>query len=396
MGIDRGRRRTVATLAMALAGPARALGGAVAPVPSGGPRVVEAVDGEPGPPVLCAWQTGDDHSVGALARDSSGARFGPVAPRVPLPFRPHDLVPHPEMAGCAIAVARRPGDYLARVRWREGRVDALIDADAERVFEGHACFSPDGRFLLTTETDVRTGGGLVARRDARTLTTLDEWPLPGIGPHAIRVGPEGALWVALGGILTLPETGRTKRDLDRMDSTLVRLSLADGRVTGTWRLPDARLGIRHLAFSAKGTVGAALQAEHEEPERRARAPVLAILRDGGLWLASVPPGLATAGYGADIAGLPGNPGAAFAVSCPRADRIGLWGADGTWQGSVPLARARALAAFGSHLLAASEDGGMLDLPVEGRQTRGGGAAPDWGRRIDTGLALDNHMALVAD
>lgn len=338
--------------------------------------------------VMCAWRAGDEQWVGTPAIAAADEPFESVARETLLPFRPHELLVHAGLPGRAIAVARRPGDYLAVLRWREGVIEALVDADAERVFEGHACVSPDGRTLLTAETNARTGAGTIAVRDLRSLATLGEWPLPGIGPHALAVGPDGALWVALGGILTLPETGRTKRDLDRMDPALLRLSSTTGRVTGAWRLPDARLGIRHLAISAGGVVGVALQAEHDDPERRARAPVFALLRDGVLETCGGPTNFAGAGYGADIVCVPGRSGPTFAVSCPRSDEIGLWGADGSWRGRVPLKHARALACVGSRLLAASEDGGFLAQSVD--DPSGTAARP-----IETGLALDNHMTVVA-
>ncbi len=50
--------------------------------------------------------------------------------------------------------------------------------------------------------------------------------------------------------------------------------------------------------------------------------------------------LSLAGYGGDVA--PAGDG--FAVSCPRAQGIAIFTADGTWQGLIPFAEACALAA----------------------------------------------------
>jgi hypothetical protein len=107
-------------------------------------------------------------------------------------------------------------------------------------------------------------------------------------------------------------------------------------------LQDRRLSLRHLAWN--GTrLGIALQAEHDDAEAKATAPVLAVFDGASLKPVAAPQALA--GYGGDIAPAYFAPaGDGFAVSCPRAQGIALFAADGTWQGLIPLAEACALAA----------------------------------------------------
>jgi hypothetical protein len=165
-------------------------------------------------------------------------------------------------------------------------------------------------------------------------------------PHELlvlpqRVGeiPAGSLIVANGGIPTLPETGRSKRELGRMDASLVALDARDGRLLGQWRLPDPYLSIRHLAWdAASGTVGIALQAEHPDMTARQRAPVFAIWNGQGLQAAMKQPALQ--GYGGDICALPGG---GFVVSCPRADALAVFDASVRWVGNQALPQACALA-----------------------------------------------------
>ena len=131
--------------------------------------------------------------------------------------------------------------------------------------------------------------------------------------------------------------------LARMDSSLVRLDPATGRITGQWRLPDRRLGLRHLAFAADGTLGIALQAEHDDAGQRQAAPVLATwtLRRG-LNPVPLPAGVALSGYGGSVAGW----GDGLAVSCPRADRVACWrlaGGAAHWLPPLELDEACALA-----------------------------------------------------
>ena len=93
---------------------------------------------------------------------------------------------------------------------------------------------------------------MVGVRHARTLEKLAEWPTHGIDAHELiwdLHSPGGpTLLVANGGVPTAPETGRSKRDLHRMDSSLVRLDATTGRLMGQWRLQDPRLSLRHLAW----------------------------------------------------------------------------------------------------------------------------------------------------
>jgi hypothetical protein len=293
-----------------------------------------------------------------------------------LPTRAHGLLA--DGRGALLAVARRPGDWL--LRWTPSRgsgPDALQWQwiEPERAFNGHALLDAQRRRLYTSETDLVSGHGLVGVRDAGSLRKLDEWPTQGLDPHALVWDGAGRLFVANGGIPTRPETGRAKRDLDRMDSSLVRLDPRSGRVDAQWRLADRRLSLRHLARQ-RDTLAVALQAEHDDPAERAAAPVLALLDAGrGLRAAAAP--MPLAGYGGDVCA----DGPGFAVSCPRADGVARFDGGGGWRGLVAAPKACALA------------------PDDAALWVGGGAvlraaqAPRGELRaigVDEAWALDNH------
>lgn len=321
-----------------------------------------------------AWDSGPGpagHRVGTLVQRGQTLAVQAV---VDVPTRAHGLCRL--TGGELLAVARRPGDWL--LRWCPtdgGRALAWAWIEPDRAFNGHAIVSPDGRRVYTTETDLDSSAGLIGVRDAATLARLAEWPSHGMDPHELSFAPDGALIVANGGIPTRPETGRRKREMDRMDPSIVRLDSASGRLLGQWRLDDSRLSLRHLAWH-EGLLGISLQAEHDDPQARAAAPVLALFDGQALRLAAQPRPLA--GYGGDIERF----GPGFAVGCPRAQGVARWDHAGRWQGITPLDEACALA-------------------------RSGGAGPVWaggrhqslGLRTDgvttalslpTGLRLDNH------
>ena len=295
--------------------------------------------------LLAAWQASNEQRIGVIGVD--GARWS-VQSELPLPTRAHGLVV--EASGSVLATARRPGDWLLRWHPVSGQTQWHWIED-DRRFNGHAAVSPEGKTIWTTETDLDTAQGRLAARDAKTLEKHAEWATHGMDPHEFMVLPErlgdipaGSLIVANGGIPTLPETGRSKRALNRMDASLVALDPRDGALLGQWRLDDPFLSIRHLAWDpVSRTVGIALQAEHTEAETKRRAPVLAVWNGQRLQAALAQP--AVQGYGGDICALPGG---GFVVSCPRADALALFDANAHWSRNQPHREAYALATADDH------------------------------------------------
>lgn len=357
--------------------------------------------------LAAAWETQGSFHIGwvslAPGRGSAAepAPLGVLA-SLEVPSRAHGLCPLPD--GSILAVARRPGDWL--VRWRPGSKappqwlwQASDTQFPDRTFNGHALRGLDGRYLYTTETDVETGESVIGLRDIRTLHKLAEWPTHGLDAHELiwdTNSPGGpTLIVANGGVPTAPETGRAKRDLDRMDSSLVRLHGTTGRLLGQWRLPDQRLSLRHLAWSAGGAaLGIALQAEHDDPGLRHAAPVFALFDGQALQLAAdAPRATDTAlllrrdlqGYGGSIVGTPQG----WAVSCPRAGCVAFFDDQGHPTGHIDLSEVCALAASGAHLYA----GGA------GQSVAWDGAVGQNSVHAHTGAfqnaRLDNHWAWAA-
>ncbi|PZP99784.1 MAG: DUF1513 domain-containing protein [Variovorax paradoxus] len=332
------------------------------------------------PRLLAAWQCEPQdtaeaarYQIGLLAAQADALV---VARALDVPTRAHGLLA--EAGGTVLAVARRPGDWL--LRWKPGEADpqtAWIEPD--RAFNGHVIASRDGRRLYTTETDLETGAGLVGVRDAATLEKTAEWPTRGMDPHELLLDADGSLVVANGGIPTLHETGRLKIGLERMDASLVRLDTRDGAVRGQWRLPDARLSLRHIAWGGQDgrLLGIALQAEHGDAAARQSAPLLALFDGQALRTAAALRPLG--GYGGDIAWANGG----FAVSTPKVDGFARWGADGRWQGFTALAEACALAADTGRLWAGGREEALV--------TEAGTVAT----RPVPALRLDNHWLRLA-
>ena len=279
--------------------------------------------------IAAAWQAVGGHQIGVLRAALVDPR-AKISSALDVPTRAHGLLM--EKSGTLLAVARRPGDWL--LRWSaDGRPVKWMWIEPDRAFNGHVISSVDGKHLYTTESDLETGQGLIGVRDAQSLEKLAEWPTHGMDPHELLLDRDGSLIVANGGIPALPETGRLKINLERMDASIVRLdtrpraaaSPAAGSLLGQWRLADPRLSLRHIAWgqdTATGTrlLGIALQAEHTDAAQKHSAPVLAVFDGRQLWTAAAAQSLG--GYGGDIAFANG----CFVVSCPRADGVAWFSA----------------------------------------------------------------------
>jgi hypothetical protein len=356
-----GRRQLlVGGAALAVAGLARAEDGAAPAEPAH---------------LAAAWDdAAGRHHVGLLA-------VGPGAPAIvasiEVPTRAHGLACLGD--GTVLAAARRPGDWL--LRWAPGGATRArwVWAEADRRFNGHVLADPRGRAIYTTETDLDSGGGRLVRRDAATLAEEAVWPTQGLDPHDMEWLPDGRLLLANGGIPTLAETGRSKRALDRMDSSLLRIDPATGAVDGQWRLADPRLSIRHLARRGDGLVGVALQAEHDDPDARAAAPLFALFDAAAGRLETVPAVRSPSGYAGDVAALP----AGWLLSCPREHRVQCLSARGEPGSPLPLAAACAL---------------VSDARAQGAWALGAGAvrrtaAHDPLPVLPPGSQFDNHAVL---
>ncbi|MEZ5662449.1 MAG: DUF1513 domain-containing protein [Burkholderiaceae bacterium] len=335
--------------------------------------------------LVAAWQDRDDQHIGLL---SVGETAWSVQRSLKVPTRAHGLFSEPD--GHVLAVARRPGDWLLRWHPASGKTQwHWIDGD--RRFNGHVITSQDAQSLWTTETDLDTAQGVIGVRDVRTLEKAGEWPTHGMDPHQLLALPQaagefpaGTLMVANGGIPTLPETGRSKRHIDRMDASLVALHPATGALLGQWRLADPYLSIRHLAWNTTSrTLGIALQSEHPEPAMQDAAPVLATWDGRGLRATSGQPPMA--GYGGDICALPDG---GFGVSCPRKGRVALFDTNGTWRHDLHHPEACALTAeSGQWWLASSRAAAGLR---QGTATRPDAATTSAAPKPMADALIDNH------
>lgn len=179
-------------------------------------------------------------------------------------FRGHGLALHPTKADTALMFARRPGTQVIEVNLRTGAVQQAFQCQVGHHLFGHGCFSADGSILFTSEGDSLHDDGKIVLRDSQNYTLLGEYESYGIGPHEIKLHPDGkTLVIANGGILTHPDSGREKLNLDTMSSNLTYLDAHTGKLLECATFDEPKASIRHIDVANDGTVAMAIQVQRE-------------------------------------------------------------------------------------------------------------------------------------
>lgn len=318
-----------------------------------------------------------------IVSDTEGA----VHLRHRLPARAHHVAAHPNRPWIAV-VARRPGQYIDVVDYRSRALIRRIAPATDRVFYGHALFSPDGRWLIATEAALPGGEGRISIRDALNgFELVNEFSSGGIGPHELLLSHSGdEVIVANGGIRT---AGRQKMNLDSMLPSLAYLQLDSGSLAEQRYLAPEQhqLGIRHLDMSPDGTVVIAMQYEGNPADTQ---PLVALHRRHQ----ALQPLYAPAAINQQMTQYCGSVridsgGTIAAVSAPRGNLITFWDIDqGVYLSSLEVRDGCGLAAMATagEFVASSGTGKVYQLyPREGRRER---LMQDM--RLDR-LAWDNHL-----
>ena len=252
-------------------------------------------------------------------------RRGHLRFRLPIDLRAHAGVVHPVRRDVAVLLARRPGNLLYEIDLARGAIRRVARSADNRHFYGHGVYSPNGRYLFTTENDFEKGVGVIGVRDAETLAPVREMSAHGVGPHELVFLADGqTLVVANGGIRTHPDWPREKLNVSAMRPSLAYVDAASGALHAAHTLDNRFLSIRHLAVGRDDRIGIALQ--HEGPQEDTVPLVGFQHRDEPIVLAAAPDSLLQRlnHYTASIC-LHADTGIA-AVSCPRGGQVTFWDA----------------------------------------------------------------------
>lgn len=326
--------------------------------------------------------TGGEASYGVAGLN----RAGELVFATPLPGRAHAVVPNPSRAE-AVVFARRPGRWFVPVSLDGGSAGPAVKVPEDRRFTGHGAFTADGRILYVAEDDVPNETGAVAIYDVTDgYRRVGVLPTHGTGPHELIALDGGrVLAVANGGVITHPDTGRAKLNLDRVDASLTYVETATGRLLEQVRLPSGHdnLGIRHLAPLPDGGVAFGVQDERPNGELQ---PLVWTHRPGGAPVPLAMPEEDLARFDGYVGSVAAG-GGTIAASSPRGGLIGLWNAaDGAWLGSAPLPDGCGIAPLDGGYLMSNGFGVVATLAPQG-PTEGPA-------HVVAGFRWDNHMTAV--
>jgi len=199
----------------------------------------------------------------AVFVSASGERLG----HVPLDFRAHGFASH----GTRLVVfPRRPGDRFALLDRRSLEILKVVAAPPDRSFYGHGAFTRDGAHLLIAENDLETLGGAIGIYDSNGAR-VGHVALPGPGPHEIARHPSrDVFFVAVGGLETHPDYGRTPFNLHQFHSEIVVFDFERGTLDsmGIWPGTEG-VSLRHLAMDHAGRLYVGGQVTDESRARGA-------------------------------------------------------------------------------------------------------------------------------
>ena len=324
-------------------------------------------------------------------RSDTGRRFfatlfdtgGRIVFDTPLPGRGHAIAVSPSRQ-LAVAVARRPGNFLVLFDATDGRVLHQAHTPEGRHCLGHAVFSSDGKRLYTTENAFDARRGVIGVYEVdETLRRIGEFDSHGIGPHELHWMADGRrLAVANGGILTHPDTPRAKLNLDEMRANLALIDCRTGELLSRYETPERwqKLSIRHLDVSPDDSIALAMQ--YEGP-RNHRPPLVAVQRgeNAPTWLhAPDEVQQQMRNYCGSVAFA--LDGAGFAVTSPRGGIITCWRQGSGFTGYWKQQDASGVAASVDGFWVSDGSGGLV---TPGRASR---------LRFE-GIHWDNHMRLQA-
>ena len=312
---------------------------------------------------------------------------GSLRYELPLPARGHGITVHPHLP-LAVCHARRPGQFMCLFDHASGELLQVCAADAQRHYYGHGAFSADGQTLFTTEGVSDTSQGIIGvyRLSDRRLEKINEYTDFGIGPHEIRLMPNGNLVVGVGGEHTF---GREALNLDTMLPSLTYLDANDGRIISQATLANKKLSIRHLAVTADGEV---FTGQQDRGEADNYPPLIVRHKLGETDLTPlggtplIPLGgtqLDWARFNHYIASIAVTD-TLIAATSPPGNCYGLWHrASGELIHIAPLPDASGAAAADGNIWLSSGQGGISQLDTNGRE-----------QRFYSAYQWDNHWALI--
>jgi hypothetical protein len=305
-----------------------------------------------------------------------------------IPHRGHDSLYHRQRQEL-LFFSRRPGRELYVVDENSGTLRHNIKCEDGYHYYGHGCLSNDGRYLYTTENNIdKDGAGCIGIYDCEnSYNCIGHMDCEGIGPHDLALMPDGkTLVIAIGGIKTLPSSGRETLNPATLAPGLHYLDLQTQRVLEKVAAPHYQLSLRHLDVSPDGGVLVGAQFQGRLPSDKA----LVYYHRRGHTLSAMNTGDLPLHFKRDyIASVCIDDTGQWAVtSCPRDNLVCLWNMHSKTLSQVWMLRDSAGAVYDTafqQFILSNGDGQLLALvPGEDKLRQ---------LAYSAGTQWDNHLTL---
>jgi len=203
---------------------------------------------------LTGHKVKDDHFISGMTID------GKEVFRTPIQTQFHSIAACPATPNTIIGIPRDPHTHAQVISAQTGQIIANLKPGKGRHFNGHGCFSHDGRYFYTSENNYGKQQGSIGIYDLSTKLRTGELNSYGQGPHELGfLSDKQTLVIANGGIQTLPESGRKAINKATMRPSLAYINSQTGQLIQQHELSDHQLSIRHMTIGTDDTVGVALQ-----------------------------------------------------------------------------------------------------------------------------------------
>lgn len=179
-------------------------------------------------------------------------------------FRGHSVCINPVNKNQVVFFGRRPSRKMLLVDVPSGKINQQINCSNDRHLFGHGIYSNDGQYLFSCEGNISSGLGVVVVRETTNYQIVEELQSYGTGPHEIKMLSDNkTLVIANGGILTRPDSGRKKLNLETMQSSLTYINVENGDLIEQAKVAEPKASIRHLDVAQDGTVAFAIQMQRQ-------------------------------------------------------------------------------------------------------------------------------------
>jgi len=172
----------------------------------------------------------------------------------------HSIAACPLTPDSVIGIPRDPNTHAQIISTQTGKITGSLNPGSDRHFNGHGCFSYDGRFFYASENYFSEQQGSIGVYELSTSQRIMTIKSYGQGPHELGfLSDKRTLVVANGGVQTLPESGRKELNTATMRPSLAYIDSKTGKRLQQHELSDHHLSIRHMTIGADDTVGLAMQ-----------------------------------------------------------------------------------------------------------------------------------------